>query len=372
MTLSQRTKYAIVTALVVVIGLWALLMRPPSAPDSNLPEVVRIGFQTIPNGEVIVKEQGWFDNALEELGVRVEWIDFASGSDVNAALASGDIDLGLVGSTLFAIGIERGIAYELIWIFDVIGSGEALIARSDRGIETVADLRGKIVATPFGSTTHYTVLEALKTAGLDPSDVTLIDLKPQDILAAWSRGDIDAAYVWEPTLSALESQNGRILISSADLVEYGVVTADLGVVRSEFLRQYPHIVEIYLDAQARAVDLINSDRIVAAQIIGSAFGIPQEEIAQQMEGFAYIAACEQFSPRWLGGDMARMIQDTARFLAEQNILSRIPDLSEIAARIQSNVFPSQGGCQHVTQPKLSRFQADEWSHPLVGRPDHFG
>lgn len=246
MTLSQRTKYAIVTALVVVIGLWALLMRPPSAPDSNLPEVVRIGFQTIPNGEVIVKEQGWFDNALEELGVRVEWIDFASGSDVNAALASGDIDLGLVGSTLFAIGIERGIAYELIWIFDVIGSGEALIARSDRGIETVADLRGKIVATPFGSTTHYTVLEALKTAGLDPSDVTLIDLKPQDILAAWSRGDIDAAYVWEPTLSALESQNGRILISSADLVEYGVVTADLGVVRSEFLRQYPHIVEIYL------------------------------------------------------------------------------------------------------------------------------
>lgn len=344
MALLQRGKYVIVAVLFVAVGLWVLLMRPPSDPGQNLPREVRIGLQTIPNGEVIVKEQGWLDDALAELGVRVQWIDFASGSDVNAALASGDIDLGLIGSTLFAIGIERGIPYELIWIFDVIGSGEALIARTDRGIESVADLRGKVVATPFGSTTHYTVLEALKTAGLGPSDVTLIDLKPQDIVAAWSRGDIDAAYVWEPTLSTLESQGGRILISSADLVEYGVVTADLGAVRSDFLRNYPSVVEIYLEAQARAVDLINNDREVAAQIIGEAFGIPPEEIAQQMEGFAYIPACQQFSPRWLGEDMARMIQDTARFLADQNILSRVPGLSEIAARINANVYTPQGGC----------------------------
>src|SRR5690625_4834048 len=73
------------------------------------PDEVTVAFQTIPNGEAIVRHEGWLEEALtEELGVAVKWVNFASGSDVNAALASGDVDLGLVGSTLFATGVERG------------------------------------------------------------------------------------------------------------------------------------------------------------------------------------------------------------------------------------------------------------------------
>lgn len=315
----------------------ALFVTWSSGPDAGSPLEVRIGFQTIPNGEVIVRQQGWLETSLtEELGVTVRWLNFASGSDVNAALASGDIDIGLVGSTLFAIGVERGIPYELIWIFDVIGQGEALIARS--GIAEVGDLRGRFVATPFGSTTHYTLLEALAQENLGAADVTLVDLKPQDIAAAWAKGDIDAAYVWEPTLSLIANQGGHVLVSSADLVADGVVTADLSAVRTEFRSQHPDVVRVYLEAQARAIRMINADRALAAQIIADAFDLETDQVVQQMNGFEYIDACEQFSPAWLAHDMVAIIADTAEFLYDQGILARIPDESEIASRIHANLL----------------------------------
>ena len=63
---------------------------------------------------------------------------------------------------------------------------------------------------PFASTSHYSLLNALKQAGLKESDVKLLDLEPNDIHAAWKRGDIDAAYVWYPELNNLV-KDGKIL-----------------------------------------------------------------------------------------------------------------------------------------------------------------
>ena len=76
-------------------------------------------------------------------------------------------------------------------------------------------LIGKKIATPFASTAHYSLLNALKLNGISEKDVELLDMQPADIYAAWQRGDIDAAYVWEPTLANLLS-DGKILLSSAD------------------------------------------------------------------------------------------------------------------------------------------------------------
>jgi hypothetical protein len=56
------------------------------------------------------------------------------------------------------------------------------------------------VGTPFASTAHYSLLAALAQNQLSASDVRLVDLQPQAILAAWERGDIDAACTWLPTL----------------------------------------------------------------------------------------------------------------------------------------------------------------------------
>ncbi|MEO6083434.1 MAG: glycine betaine ABC transporter substrate-binding protein [Umezawaea sp.] len=100
----------------------------------------------------------------------------------------------------------------------MIGDSEALVARKASGVTTIADLAGRKVAAPFGSTAHYSLLAALQQSGVDPGAVTLVDLEPQNIQAAWQRGDIDAAYVWTPVLSVVQ-QDGVTLTDSAKLAD---------------------------------------------------------------------------------------------------------------------------------------------------------
>ena len=87
------------------------------------------------------------------------------------------------------------------------------MVRNGSGIEKLADLAGKKVAVPFVSTTHYSLLAALEAWGVDPKAVEILNLRPPEIAAAWERGDIDAAYVWDPALGQIKT-SGKVLVDS--------------------------------------------------------------------------------------------------------------------------------------------------------------
>ena len=136
----------------------------------------------------------------------ISWSQFASGGDVVQAFGANSADLGLVGSSpaAKAVSAPLNLPVQVIWIYDVIGEAESLVAR-DPSIKGPADLRDKTVAVPFGSTAHYSLLSALAGAGLrGGTDVTLINLAPDAIPAAWQSEQIDAAWVWNPVLGELE------------------------------------------------------------------------------------------------------------------------------------------------------------------------
>jgi len=62
---------------------------------------------------------------------------------------------------------QNNINVELIWIHEILGDVEALVARDDSGIETIEDLRGKRIATTFASTSHLSLLTILQNANLE-------------------------------------------------------------------------------------------------------------------------------------------------------------------------------------------------------------
>lgn len=288
---------------------------------------LRIAYQVIPNSAPIVKHEGWLE---EELDVTVDWQQFDSGSDVNRAVASGAVDVGLAGSTLVANGVASGLDYEVPWIYDVIGDNEALVARPDTGISSIKDLVGKKVGTPLGSTTQYSLVAALKKNGVDPADVEILDMKPPDALAAWERGSIDAAYIWHPTLQQMIDSGGKVLITSGDLVEEGVLTADLGIVSKSFANDHPDLVAAWLEAENRAAQMIQDDSDKAAEIVADEFGIPQEEAANQMKDLIILTGEEQLTGEYLGakgspGALAETLYETAVFLNDNEIIGNVPD-----------------------------------------------
>ncbi|ORV92873.1 glycine betaine ABC transporter substrate-binding protein [Mycolicibacterium iranicum] len=282
---------------------------------------IRIGYQTFPSGDLIVKNSRWLEEALPDYNIK--WTKFDSGADVNTAFIARELDFGALGSSPVARGLSEplSIPYQVAFVLDVAGDNEALVARDGSNIATVADLKGKRVGTPFASTAHYSLLAALNQNGLSPGDVALVDLQPQAILAAWERGDIDAAYTWLPTLDQLRA-TGKDLITSRQLAEDGKPTLDLGVVSTEFAEAHPEVVDIWRQQEARALDLIEDDPDAAAKAISAEIGLTPEETAGQIKQGVYLTPQEVASAEWLGsednpGNIAANLESASQFLAEQ-------------------------------------------------------
>jgi taurine transport system substrate-binding protein len=135
----------------------------------------------------------------------------------------GDVQFGEAGSSPIAAAASQGQDIKLFWILDDIADAEALVARKGSGINGWKDLNGKKVATPFVSTSHYQLLVGLQLKDVEPKSVNVLNLRPQEIAAAWERGDIYAAFIWDPALSRIKA-NGKVIATSGSI---GKRTPDL-------------------------------------------------------------------------------------------------------------------------------------------------
>ncbi|SDE82777.1 taurine transport system substrate-binding protein [Fontibacillus panacisegetis] len=306
------------------------------AGETSKPESVTIGFQDIPNDEIVAKAKDWYE---DELGVPVNFKKFDSGRDVNNAFVSKSIDIGLMGSTPASVGIATGLDYEVFWIHDVIGAAESLAVKNSAQVNSIQELAGKKVAVPFSSTAHYSLLNALELAGVKLADVQILDMQPNDIFAAWQRGDIDAAYVWNPVLGEL-LKDGKVLTDSGELAKQGIVTADVGVVSKEFAGKYPDIVAKYIKIQQKAYDLYTTKPDEAAEALAKGLNIDKAEALKQTNDLIWLPASEQISVQYFGtgdskGDLANILKSTADFLVEQKALEKAPELEAFQKGINS-------------------------------------
>ncbi|MGE6736147.1 ABC transporter substrate-binding protein [Streptomyces sp. NPDC059900] len=287
---------------------------------------VRIAYQSIPNADLVVKNHKLLEKALPDADV--QWVKFDSGADVNTAVIAGSVDFALAGSSPVTKGLSEplDIPYKVLWIHDLIGENEALVAK--KGIGSVKALKGKKIAAPFGSTSHYSLLAALESAGLKASDVQLVDLQPQDAFSAWQRGDIDAAYVWTPSLTELK-KDGKVLVTSREIAEQGKPTADLGVVTEDFADRHPKIVDAWLKAEDQAVKLAKSDPDRAATAIGAELNLSPADAKKQLAQLVLLTAKQQQGADYLGkpgapGKLAGSLHDAAGFLKAQKAIDAVP------------------------------------------------
>lgn len=289
---------------------------------------LRIGYFAFPSGDLLVKNRKLLEKALPDH--TISWIKFDSGASVNQAFIGGSLDIAALGSSPFARGIAGSspIPYKVGFVLDVAGENEALVARRSTGVTDVAGLKGRTVATPFASTSHYSLLAALEQAGLSASDVKLIDLQPQPILAAWQRGDIDAAYVWLPTLDELRA-DGTQLTSSKEIGAQGKPTLDLAVVSDALIAEDPGTIATWRKVEAEGLRRLASDPEGSARAIAAELGISLADAKAQLSQGVFLTPRQIASADWLGtegspGRLASYLTDTGAFLAGQKQIEAAP------------------------------------------------
>lgn len=276
---------------------------------------VTVAYQTSAEPAKVAQADSTFENAS---GATVDWRKFDSGASIVRALASGDVQIGNLGSSPLAVAASQQVPVEVFLLASKLGSSEALVVK--KNIHTPTDLIGKRIAVPFISTTHYSLLAALKHWGIKPDQVQIINLQPPAIIAAWQRGDIDGAYVWAPAVNTLEKE-GKILTDSAQVGEWGAPTLDVWVVRKDFADSHPEVVKAFaksaLDAQQPYIAdpdawLKQSENL---RKLSRLSGVPEADVPGLVKGNSYLTAQQQIAE--LNGSVNKAIIDTAQFLKAQ-------------------------------------------------------
>jgi len=268
-------------------------------------------------------------------GYKITWRQIGGGGEVIKAMASGAVQIGEVGSAGIAASVSRGEPLELFWILDDIGSAEAMVAKNGSGINTVADLKGKKIAMPFNSTTHFHTMVALEQAKVNPADVQILNMRPPEVRAAWQRGDIQATFIWDPVLADVK-KDGKVIITSGQIsASTGKATFDGYVVNKDWAKANKDFMVKFVKILAASDDNYRKNKAkwttgspeIAA--VAKWSGAKAEEAPASIALYQFPTLAEQ-ATKWLGGGKdsvaAKALAATAQFqLSQKQIEKTLPD-----------------------------------------------
>ncbi|MCO8046390.1 taurine ABC transporter substrate-binding protein [Acinetobacter bohemicus] len=326
--MSRATKPLIVTVIVVIAIATFIYFQAkkldtnPQAVSKNDKPVV-IAYQTGIDPTKIAQAKGEYE---KDSGNDIQWKKFDTGADVVNALASGDVDIGNIGSSPVAAAASRDLPIEVFFVAAKLGSSEALVVNNKAGIQSPPDLKGKTIAVPFVSTAHYSLLSALKHWNIDESEVKIINLRPPEISAAWERGDIEAAYVWEPALSKLLASD-KSLADSKQVADWGAPTYDVWVVRKDFAEKKPEFLKSFVQTSLNTIneyqqdpeEFKNNTEYLAR--ISELTGSNAKDIPLLLSGNIYLDKEQQ--QQLFVEKFAKNILDTAEFLKSQGKVDKV-------------------------------------------------
>ena len=313
----------------MIAGVAAMAATPTLAQKE-----VTIAYQDMLDPYRVMQESKALEKAT---GYKISWKQFGGGGEVIKALASGAVQVGEVGSAGIAAAVSRGEPLQLFWILDNIGDAEALVAKNGSGINSVADLKGKKIATPFNSTSHFDTIVALEQAHVNPADVQILNMRPPEIRAAWQRGDIQATFIWDPVLSEVK-KDGKVITSSGKIAaETGKATFDGYVVNSDWAKTNHDFVVKFVKILAQADDNYRNNKAKwtatspEVKAVAKWSGAKAQNVPEGMALYEFPTLREQ-ADKWLGGGAnslaVKALAATAEFQkAQKQIEKTLPDYS---------------------------------------------
>lgn len=316
------------TIFSAVIGA-AIGMTAPAFIAQAAEKKVIVAYQTDALPSSVAIANGEF---AKETGYDIDFRKFNSGAEIFAAIASGDVQIGYVGSSPFASSTSRGLDVRAFYLSSISGIDEALVVRSGSGIESLNDLKGKKLAAAPVSTDHYQLLQLIKSRGLSEKDVQVLAIPQPEIVAAYNRGDIDGGFVWDPALTELK-KNGKVLITSKEVAEKGAPTFSAWVAtgkfaddNNEFLIKFAGVINKYY-ASFAADKAAWGPQSENAKTLAKLLGGTAEQQAAALNNLNLLTPDVQASDAWLGGGensgVAKILKATSQFLKDQGKISEV-------------------------------------------------
>lgn len=278
-------------------------------------------------------ERGTF----KKQGLGVLFQNFYASSGRMGSLVAGDLDVASTGCiSAIALMAAGSKGFKSFGTQDSYATVEGIIARE--GINTLQDLKGKKIAAPFASSAHVLVLDLLKQNGLTPGkDLTLLNLKVNEMPAAMGSGEIDACAAWTPHFNKLLTMPGNHVL--ADDTEFSLYKKydlgpgpDLLVIRSEFAKKYPNTSKAFIEGYFEAVDMLINEPEECAKVLVKLTNLSIEDQVKVLKDVQWLDKKKQKELMVAPGKFVEGMQKLADFLVDQDQIDEVPDVSKWIAK----------------------------------------
>ena len=177
------------------------------ASESEIPtELEHIKVAYMPNYAslaTIVAAEG--TGAFEKYGFDVELVEFADGPTIISAMESGSIDYAYIGTGAHKLCIQGRAD---VICFAQLSNADAVIGNTDKGVNTVEDLKGKKVAYSSGTSSEEILKATLGKANLTLDDIEAVEMDASAITTAMVSGKVDACATWSPNTLTIYNELG--------------------------------------------------------------------------------------------------------------------------------------------------------------------
>ena len=260
----------------------------------------------------VSRYSGEMEKALAKMNVKVIWQDFESGPPMNESLQADLSDIGVIGDVPTVLSLAGATHMKLVGVAASGPNAYAMLARSDnKSLNSYRDLKGKRIATVFGSTGHNFTKKLLEKAGLTFDDVEFSNISVSDASLQLRAGTVDAVVIWEPNVTRLiESGEAKIIAQGEDTDLRGTNGI---VVREEYLSDNKDIVKEVLNQYAHAVKELSTLDTETLTKLAFALNVTKEQVKTLVKKYDYTVGITQKDEEAL--------QDTIHFLVSINNLT---------------------------------------------------
>ena len=198
--------------------------------------------------------------------VEIKPFIFNAGPSAIEALFAKQIDATYVGPNPAINGYVISEGKDVRIISGATSGGAVFVIRGDTGITSTSDFANKKFASPqLGNTQdvalrNYLLEHGYKTVE-NQGNVNILPAKNSDILTLFLKKDIDGAWVPEPWGERLiKDANGKLFLDERDLWPDGKFVTGLILVRTDYLKQNPDVIENLLKAHIEETQRINDNK----------------------------------------------------------------------------------------------------------------
>jgi ABC-type nitrate/sulfonate/bicarbonate transport system substrate-binding protein len=260
-------------------------------------------------------ESGIFaDNGLD-----VELVPTQGGAAAIPALVSGSVDLMYSNYTSALLAVEQGLPIRLVAGNDVGKADHGIFVAKDSGIETVVDLKGKTFAVNnLQNIGTVAINSLLEDAGMQTSDVKLVEMPYPDMQAALERGAVDAIWQVEPFQASATAAG---LVKIGDLFTGPVADMPVGgwITTEKFAQENPEAIAAFQDSISASAEELQGDRERLVELVPT-FTKVTADVVEAIE-----------MPQFEGELDTQQLQNTADLMFEYKIIDSELDIASLVA-----------------------------------------